>query len=62
MVTGSLIKILLTIVGLLLTMGLLILGLIKKNKKKVKQAGLIFIGTWCLLIIITVIEFLIVNE
>jgi hypothetical protein len=62
MVTGSLIKIVITLVGLLWTIALLIVGLTRKNKKKLKQAGLIFAGTWTLLIIITVIEFLIASK
>ena len=62
MVTGSLIKIVITLVGLLWTMGLLIVGLTKKNKKELKHAGLIFAGTWTLLIIITVVEFLIASK
>jgi hypothetical protein len=62
MLTGSLIKIVITLVGLLWTMVLLIVGLTKKNKKKLKHAGLIFAGTWTLLIIITVVEFLIASK
>jgi hypothetical protein len=62
MVTGSLIKIVITLAGLLWTIGLLIVGLIRKNKKKLKHAGLIFAGTWTLLIIITVVEFLIASK
>lgn len=62
MVTGSLIKIVIALVGLLWTMGLLIVGLTRKNKNKLRQAGLIFAGTWTLLITITVIEFLIARK
>ena len=62
MVAGSLIKIGITLVGLLWAMYLLIVGLTKKDKGKLKKAGLIFAGTWTLLIIITVIEFLIASK
>ena len=62
MVIGSLIKIVIALVGLLWTMGLLIVALTRKNKKKLKQAGFIFVGTWTLLIIISVIEFLILSK
>lgn len=57
MVTASLIKILITLLGLLGTFGLLIWGLITKDKSKYKRAGLLFVGTWVILIVITIIEF-----
>jgi len=62
MVAVSLIKIGITLVGLFVSMGLLIFGLLKKDKGKLKQAGLIFAGTWVALILISVIEFLIARK
>jgi hypothetical protein len=57
MVTVSLIKILITLAGLLGTFGLAILGLVTKDKSKIKRAGILFVGTWVILILITIIEF-----
>ncbi len=62
MVTGSLIKIVITLIGLIWTIGLLILGLTKKDKKKLKLSGLFFVGTSTLLIIVTIIEFIIASN
>jgi hypothetical protein len=57
MVTVSLIKILVTLLGLLGTFGILIAGVITKDKSRYKRAGLLFAGTWVILILITIIEF-----
>ena len=59
MVTISLIKILITLLGLLGSFGILIWGLITKDKNKYKRAVLIFAGTWVILIVITIIEFVV---
>jgi hypothetical protein len=51
---------LIAFVGLLATMGLILAGLIKKDKKRFRQAGLIFVATFSLLVIIALLEFLLI--
>jgi len=60
MIAFSVIDILIAIVGLLLTFGFIILGLVKKDNKRLKKGALIFVSTWVLLFVLRVIEFLIV--
>ena len=58
MAIATILKFLLGFMGLVLTIVLLIIGLVKKDNKKVKRAGLIFIATWVILIILGTIDFL----
>lgn len=61
MVVVSFIKIGLALLGLLGTFWFLIVGLISKDKSNFNRAGVIFAGTWVILIAITVIEFAILK-
>jgi len=38
-------------------MGLAIIGLLKSDRKRYKQAAIVFFSTWILMLLITVIEF-----
>ncbi len=42
-----------------MTFALLAWGVIKKDKSRLKKAGLVFLSTWIVLIVISVIEFFI---
>ena len=57
MAFGTILKFLIGLIGLILTIVLLITGLVKKDNKKLKRAGLVFIATWVILIILGAIEF-----
>ncbi len=59
MLVGSLMKILITIIGLFWTFALVFLALMKKEKSKLKKAGIIIFGTGILLVIIILFEFVI---
>ena len=59
MTLGTVIKFILGLIGIIMTIVLLSMGLIKKDNKRLKRAGLIFLGTWLILIVLTAIEFLI---
>jgi uncharacterized membrane protein YozB (DUF420 family) len=58
MAIGTILKFALGFIGIIMTLVLLITGLVKKDTKKLKKAGLIFGGTWLILIILGTIEFL----
>lgn len=58
MTIGSILKFLLGLVGITTTLVLLVGGLLKKDNKKLKKAGLMFLGTWVILIVLGTIEFL----
>lgn len=51
------IKLLGTAVGLLCMLGYLFAGLIQKDNSKFKKAGLALVVTFCLLVLLTAIEF-----
>lgn len=57
MAIGSILKFALGFSGIATTLILLISGLATKNKRKLKKSGLVFLGTWLLLIILAAIEF-----
>jgi uncharacterized membrane protein len=59
MALGSIINSVLGFIGIVTTMTLLFLGVIKKDNKKLKRAGLVFVGTFLISIILAIIEFLI---
>ena len=59
MAIGTILKFLLGFIGIVMVLIFLVMGLIKKDNKKLKKAGLIFISTWVILIILGTIEFLI---
>ena len=58
MTIGTIIKFALGLIGIITTMVLLFMGLIKKDNKRLKRAGLIFLGTCLTLIVLGTIEFL----
>jgi len=58
MAIGTILKFLIGLVGIVLTLILLVMGLMKKDNKKLKKAGLVFIATWAILILLGTIEFL----
>jgi hypothetical protein len=60
MYIGVVINGIIGLIGLLTIFGLLVVALVRKDKKKLRQAGLIFVGTLTILTIASVIEFLIV--
>ena len=57
MAIGTILKFLLGVFGIVMTLILFVMGLIKKDNKKLKKAGLIFIATWVILIVLGTIEF-----
>lgn len=57
MAMGAILKFLIGFIGVITTLFLLVTGLIKKDKRKLGRAGLVFVGTWVILIALTVIEF-----
>ncbi len=59
MVIVGVLKYLLGFVGISLTIILLSWGVVAKNNKRVRRAGIIFLSTCGLLILITLIEFLV---
>ena len=54
----SIIKFVFGLIGLITTMVLLFVGLIKKDNKRLKCAGLFFLGTCLTIIALGTIEFL----
>ena len=46
MALGTILKLFVGIIGIIWSIALLIGGIIKKNNKRLKKAGLIFIGTF----------------
>ncbi|MGE0773392.1 MAG: hypothetical protein AB7K37_16890 [Cyclobacteriaceae bacterium] len=61
MTLGSILKFGLGFVGIVTTLVLLTAGLVKKDNKKIKKAGLIFLGTWVILILLGTLEFLVLQ-
>lgn len=61
MAIGTILKFLLGLFGIMLTLIFLIAGLMKKDNQRLKKAGLIFIVTWIIIIVIGTIEFLILK-
>ena len=59
MILGTVIKFILGLGGLILTIFFLVTGLVKKDNSRIKKAGLIFLGTWIITLVIGAIEFLI---
>lgn len=57
MAIGTILKFLLGFIGIMVTLILLVMGLLKKDNKKLIKAGLIFIATWVILIALGTIEF-----
>lgn len=57
MAIGTILKFLLGVFGIVMTLILFVMGLIKKDNKKLKKAGFIFIATWVILIVLGIIEF-----
>lgn len=47
-------------VGLVCTIGLIVVGLVEKDKKRFRQAGLVFVATISLLVIISLLELLVI--
>jgi hypothetical protein len=62
MTLGTAVKFIIGLIGIIWTITLLVGGLIKKDNKRLKKAGLIFIGTFSILIILGAIEFLILSK
>jgi len=58
MAIGTILKFSLGLIGITTTVVLLVIGLLKKDNRKVKKAGLIFLGTWVIVIVLGTIEFL----
>jgi hypothetical protein len=56
MAIGTILKVLLGLIGIVLTLVLLILGLVKKDNKKLKRAGLVFVMTVGISILLSAIE------
>jgi hypothetical protein len=61
MAIATLLKFMLALVGIILTFVFVITGLIRKDDRKLKRGGLIFIGTCVLIIVLATIEFLILT-
>ena len=59
MTLGTILKFVIGLGGIVTTLVLLTIGLAKKDKKKLKKAGLVFLGTFVLLLVLGVIEFVI---
>lgn len=57
MVITTILKFLLGFIGIVMTLVLLTMGLVKKNNKKLKRAGSVFVATWVILILLGVMEF-----
>ena len=53
----SIFKLVIALAGIFLTFGFLITGLIKKDRKRFKQAAIFFIATIAILLITSSIEF-----
>lgn len=54
----SFLKFAIGLIGIIGTLVLLVWGFVVKDNKKLKKAGLIFLGAWLILITLGVIEFL----
>ncbi|HEY2583878.1 MAG TPA: hypothetical protein VGI43_18860 [Mucilaginibacter sp.] len=54
-------KAIIAVTGFGFTLAYFVPGLANPDKKKLKRSGLIFISTWLLLMVITIIEFAIVT-
>ena len=57
MVVASIIKFVATFTGLLATLGYTAIGLVKKDKAKIKKAAVIFLMTAALILLISAVEF-----
>lgn len=57
MVFMSILKFALGFTGIIVTLVTMVTGLVKKDQSRLKKAGLVFIGTWGILILLTVVEF-----
>lgn len=57
MIILSILKILAVIIGIITTLALLIIGFAKKDQTKLKKAGIVFLATWVIAIVITVFQF-----
>ncbi|MCB0541174.1 MAG: hypothetical protein KDE33_26945 [Bacteroidetes bacterium] len=62
MAIGTLIKVALGLVGITWTIVLLVGGLINKDNKRLKKGGLVFLGTWVILLVLGAIEFAIIAQ
>lgn len=59
MAVGSIVKLIFGLVGIALTLYWLTVGLIRKDNRKLKRAGMTFAAIWLALVVLTAIEFLI---
>jgi len=62
MALGTLVKFVIGLGGILSTLIILTIGIARKDNDKVKRAGLIFAGTWVLLLVLAGIEFVILSN
>jgi hypothetical protein len=58
--TTSLLKVLIVVAELVLTFVFLINEVIKKDRKRIKKSGIVFISIWILILAITIIEFVLI--
>lgn len=57
MIIMSILKFGLAFVGIIVTLVMIVKGLVKKDQTKFKKAGLVFLGTCGILILLSAIEF-----
>lgn len=61
MALGTIIKFILGLIGITWTIILIVGGLIKKDNKRLKKSGLILLGTFAILIVLGIVEFLVLS-
>ena len=61
MAIGTLLKFIIGLAGIVLTLVFIIMGIVRKDNSKLKKGGLIFLGTWVILIVLGTLEFLILK-
>jgi len=57
MAIGSLLKVVIGLGGIVTTMVVFAIGIVRKDKQKLKRAGLFFVATWVILLVLGGIEF-----
>ena len=59
MLIGTILKFSLGLIGMISTLVFFFAGLINKDNSKLKKAGLVFLATWLVLLLLSAFEFLI---
>lgn len=62
MALGTIVKFVIGLGGIVTTLVILTIGIVRKDNKKLKKAGLIFVATWVLLLVLSGIEFMILAD